>query len=157
MFADYRSNRMMTYRSLVVWFLLAAVQQCFTWPAQINNNLAKNQNLDRSTVKNKIDMKERYMDKETSQESTEKGTEKWQDGEGEMEELKKHWLNLLGLQQEPAGRASPVRVPAFMKAVYSVYDSDGTVQMQQTQPSRISEDEDRTIRALLPQRGMYFI
>ena len=160
MFADYCSNGMMTYRSFVVWFLLSAVHQCFTWPAQINNNFAKSQNFDRSAVENKIDIKDRYKDnffkKETRHESTAKGTEKWQDGEDEMEELKKHWLNLLGLQQEPVDRTSPVRVPPFMKAVYSVYGSDGT-EMQQTRPSRTSEDEDRTIRALLPQRGMYFI
>ena len=149
---------MMTYSLLVVCFFLSAVHQCFTWPVKINSNLAKSQNFDLSTVENVIDIKEkvgeRYNTKETRHGSTEGRTGEWQGSEDEMEDLKKHWLNLLGLEQEPAGRTNPV--PAFMKAVYSVYDADTTV-MQQSQPSRISEDEDRTIRALLPQRGMYFI
>ena len=153
---------MMTYSLLVVCFLLSAGHQCFTWPVEINSNLAKSQNFESSTVENAIDIKEelgeRYNDKffnmkESRHGSTEDRTAKWQGREDEMEDLKKHWLNLLGLQQEPAGGTSPV--PAFMKAVYSVYDSDTTTVIQQSQ--RISDDEDRTIRALLPQRGMYFI
>ena len=153
---------MITYKGLLaVCFLLS--HQCFTWPVKINSNLAKSQHFDLSTVENAIDTKEELSEgnhdkfsntKETKQESTESRTEKWQGMEDEMEDFKKHWLNLLGLQQEPAGRTNPV--PAFMKAVYSVYDSDAPV-IQQSQPSRISEDEDRTIRALLPQQGTYFI
>ena len=69
-----------------------------------------------------------------------------------IEDLKKHWLSLLGLQHEPAGTVSPVGVPAFMKAVYALYDSDSATDALYHHAG-IAEEEDRTIRALMPQRG----
>ena len=72
-----------------------------------------------------------------------------------IESLKKHFLNLLGLQHEPVGTVSPARIPAFMRAVYTLYDSESIndVLYHHANPKGTTEEEDRTIRALMPQKG----
>ena len=147
---------MVTYKLLVAFFLLFAVDQCLPWPVQFNND-AKIQHFDINDIDNAIEVKEklnRYQQNVKTFENTERnGLEEMH--ESEMEDLKKHWLSLLGIRQEPETRNSRVRVPLFMKAVYSVYDAESnTVQFTQP-PGGMPEDEDRTIRALLPQKGMY--
>ena len=72
----------------------------------------------------------------------------------DLEALKQHWLRLLGLGQEPGFTGGPQQVPAFMRAVYALYDSQAARDLlyQYLAQDTIAEQE-RTVRAILPQHG----
>ena len=74
----------------------------------------------------------------------------------DLEALKQHWLQLLGLGQEPPSSGGPQKVPAFMRAVYALYESQAARDHLYHYLSKDNiADQERTVRALLPQHGKF--